>query len=326
MNSPDRALQPMLHWQAAGTPSSARRSAALSLPRRSGASPAASPVRRHHVHRIEAVLDHVDSHLGEDLKLETLAQLAAISPFHFHRLFLSWTGETLNTFVRRRRLESAAGRLRHCPDEKITVIALNSGFASPEAFARAFRDHFGMTPSAWRSGGWTSWRSPTNALCRAMNSKVEVKRCEPTEYLFMRGRGDYGHTAAELWDNFLPLVHSMGLGDQPLAFIGIDDPAIAGASTCRMDACVELPPDWRDPGLRLPRHRFEARWIASTRFDGPSHDIELGWNALLEDWLPSSPFTMGEGHFFERYDPREGAPGTPLVRCELCMPVQLRPL
>lgn len=292
--------------------------------RRADAATGRPPVRGHHVHRIEAVLDHVDEHLADDLKLETLAQIAAISPFHFHRLFLSWTGETLNTFVRRRRLETAAGRLRHCPDEKITVIALNCGFASPEAFARAFREHFGMTPSKWRAGGWVSWRLPANDPAQAHRSPVEVRRHESVEYLFMRHRGDYSQ-AHELWDRFMPLVHSMGLGHQPLAFIGLDDPAIAGTANCRMDACVELPAGWRDPGLRLPRHRFEARWIASLRFDGPSRDIAIGWNTLLTGWLPHSPFTMGEGHFFERYYPQDGSPGTPHVRCELCMPVQPRP-
>jgi AraC family transcriptional regulator len=277
------------------------------------------------VHRIEAVLDYVDEHLAGDLNLETLAQMAAISPFHFHRLFLSWTGETLKCFVRRRRLESAAGRLRHCPDEKITFIALNCGFASPEAFARAFRDHFGMTPSQWRSGGWNGWGTAASDPGHGtMPYPIEVKRWEPVEYLFMRARGCYATTSADLWDRFLPNVHSLGLGNQPLAFFGLDDPAIAGTSNCRMDACVQVPPGWSDPGVRMLRHRFEARWIASLTFDGPSRDIGLGWDALLTEWLPDSNFSMGEGYFFERYHPHEGTPGCPLVRCELCMPVQPR--
>jgi AraC family transcriptional regulator len=322
MPSPATAPVPLQHLPVCGTlpPGPPQ---AFTLPR---TLPEAQPVRAHHVQRIEAVLDHVDRHLADDLKLETLAQLAAISPFHFHRLFLSWTGETLKAFVRRRRLETAAGRLRHCPDEKITFIALNCGFASPEAFARAFREHFGMTPSAWRCGGWLEWRAPANDPGRAARPVVDVRRQAPTDYLFMRARGDYGRTAYELWERFLPLVHSLGLAEQPLAFIGLDDPAIAGAATCRMDACVELPAGWSDPGVRLPRHRVDERWIASLPFDGPASDIALGWNTLLNEWLPNSPFTMGEGHFFERYEPSTGVPGTPLVRCELCMPVQPRPL
>ena len=69
----------------------------------------------------EGVVDFVDAHLDGVLSLERMATIAAMSPFHFHRLFHAWSGETLNEFVRRRRLDVAAGRLRHCPDEKITV-------------------------------------------------------------------------------------------------------------------------------------------------------------------------------------------------------------
>jgi AraC family transcriptional regulator len=281
-------------------------------------------LRSHHVKRIEAVLDHVEQHLAGDLKLETLAGLAAISPFHFHRLFLAWTGETLNAFVRRRRLEAAAGRLRHCPDEKITVISLNCGFASPEAFARAFREHFGMTPSQWRSGGWGAWRGPVDDPVPAGRFHIEVKRQEAAEYLFMRARGNYGATARKLWDRFLPWVHSLGLGDQPMVFVGLDDPDIAGPASCRMDACVELPAGWRDPGLRLPIRRVQAHWVAALQYDGPASGIGTGWHALLNGWLPEASFDMGEGPFFERYDPLEGTPGSDLVRCELCMPVQPR--
>jgi len=113
---------------------------------------AAQPtVRSHHLRRMEQVLDHIETHLAGDLSLERLADRAAFSPFHFHRLFLAWTGETLKEFVRRRRLESAAARLRHCPNEKVGSVSRGCGFASSEAFARAFREHFGMTPSQWRS-------------------------------------------------------------------------------------------------------------------------------------------------------------------------------
>lgn len=284
----------------------------------------APTVRGHHARRIEAVLDHIEQHLSEGLSLEALAERAAISPFHFHRLFQAWTGETLNRCVRRLRLESAAGRLRHCPDEKITVISLNCGFASPESFARAFREHFGMTPSQWRSGGWANWRHVAGVRGTPQPCRIEVKRHEEADYLFMRARGDYAATSADLWGRFLPWVHGMGLGDQPLLCIGLDDPAITEPALCRMDACVQLPPAWQDPGLRLPRHHFPARWVATLHYDGPASGIGQGWHTLLNEWLPHAPFDMGEGHFFQRYDPRDGVPDSPLVRCELCMPVQPR--
>lgn len=279
-------------------------------------------LRSHHLRRMEHVLDHIETHLSEDLSLDRLADLAAFSPFHFHRLFLAWTGETLKEFVRRRRLESAAGRLRHCPNEKVTAVSLNCGFASPEAFARAFREHFGMTPSQWRSGGWVAWRTPADDGWRGRHFRVEVRHIEARECLYMRARGDYESHAHALWSRFIPWVESLGLAGQPMLAMGLDDPAITPASNCRMDACVELPSRWNDPGLRAMRRSLPAQRTACLLFEGPAADIGHGWESLLSDWLPGSPFRLGQGHFYERYDGREGLPGSERVRCELCMPVE----
>jgi AraC family transcriptional regulator len=279
-------------------------------------------LRSHHLRRMEQVLDHVESHLAEDLSLERLADLAAFSPFHFHRLFLAWTGETLKEFVRRRRLESAAGRLRHCPNEKVTSVSLGCGFASPEAFARAFREHFGMTPTQWRAGGWIGWRTPANDCWKTAHFRVEVKRSEARDCLYMRERGDYATHAASLWSRFIPWVDSLGLASQPVMGMGLDDPAITPASNCRMDACVELPPDWDDPGLHSMRRTLPAQWVACLQFEGQPGDIGRGWDSLLNDWLPASSFRLADGHFYERYDSPEGRPGAERVRCQLCMPVE----
>lgn len=150
-------------------------------------------LRSHHLRRMAQVLEHIETHLSQDLSLERLADRAAFSPFHFHRLFLAWTGETVKEFVRRRRLESAAGRLRHGPNEKVTSVSLHCGFASPEAFARAFREHFGMTPSQWRSGGWMGWRAAGDDGGEASSCGDEVKRIEAKDCVGVRGHGDDGH-------------------------------------------------------------------------------------------------------------------------------------
>jgi len=107
--------------------------------------------RAEYIGRINRVLDYVQAHLGEDLALEKLADIACFSHFHFHRIFSSIVGETPADFVKRVRLESAAGRLVATRTGAITGIALDLGFGSSAAFARAFRAHFGMSASEWRS-------------------------------------------------------------------------------------------------------------------------------------------------------------------------------
>lgn len=113
--------------------------------------------RQRYVARINRVVDHIDAHLAEPLDLAALAAVAHFSPWHFHRLFQAMTGETLAERVRRRRLEVAAARLLASPPQSALSVGLSVGFASAEVFTRAFKAHFGVTPSAWRRGGWRAW-------------------------------------------------------------------------------------------------------------------------------------------------------------------------
>lgn len=107
-------------------------------------------LRREYLGRIERVVDHVYAHLGEELGVEELADVAAFSRFHFHRVFASVVGETVSDFVKRVRLQRAAARLVDHPEESVTEVAMASGFSSPSVFARSFKERFGVSASAWR--------------------------------------------------------------------------------------------------------------------------------------------------------------------------------
>src|SRR5207249_8434504 len=100
--------------------------------------------------RMHKVLDHIDRQLDKPLDLESLAEVAHFSPFHFHRLFAAWMGETLGDYLRRRRIEVAAMRLSSQPRLPVLTAAIGVGFGSGEAFARAFKTRFGCSPTAWR--------------------------------------------------------------------------------------------------------------------------------------------------------------------------------
>jgi len=102
--------------------------------------------------RINKVVDHINSHLDQELTLEELAKVACFSPFHFHRIFGTMTGERLSQYIGRLRLEKAASFLLQHPGKSITEVALDSGFSSSASFARAFKRHFGVSASDWRSG------------------------------------------------------------------------------------------------------------------------------------------------------------------------------
>src|SRR5580698_7420424 len=103
-----------------------------------------------YVDRMHRVTEYIDQHLDQFLDLETLAEVAHFSPFHFHRLFSALMGETLGAYLRRRRCEVAATRLLAQPRLSVLQIALDVGFGSAEAFTHAFGVRFGCSPTTWR--------------------------------------------------------------------------------------------------------------------------------------------------------------------------------
>ena len=114
--------------------------------------PRLSPVSR--LSRLYEVMDLMLGSVGDPLALGSLAASASYSSYHFDRIFRELTGFSAVDYQRKRRLRRAAHLLRHEPDVPVGRIAQDCGFPSNAAFAKAFRQQFGMPAKAWRDGGW----------------------------------------------------------------------------------------------------------------------------------------------------------------------------
>ena len=101
--------------------------------------------------RIDRVVDYIQANLGNRLTVAQLAGIACFSQFHFSRVFKERTGETVYNFIRRLRLEKAAGLLCSNQSAAITDVALACGFATPSAFAKSFKAHFNVSATQWRN-------------------------------------------------------------------------------------------------------------------------------------------------------------------------------
>src|SRR5262245_24146084 len=99
---------------------------------------------------LAATLAYIEKNLGGDLSLEALARRAGLSPYQFYRQFRARVGEPPKRYVRRLRLERAAAwlKLSSC---HVTEVALGAGYATHEAFTRAFRARFGVSPLRFRA-------------------------------------------------------------------------------------------------------------------------------------------------------------------------------
>lgn len=207
--------------------------------------------RAEYTRRMNRVLNYIDRHLDQPLDLRQLADVANFSPFHFHRVFAAWMGETLGDYARRRRLEKAAFRLSCSPAAPVLETALATGFGSGEAFARAFKLKFGCTPTEWRRD--TRQRLAAQAL-----------------------RPGHGHADGEPADSNLNQV--LRKFDQTPQR-GIDDDVISSHN--RGDFHMNLP--MNVSVIDLPTAR-----VAYHRYIGPyGPDIGVFWRTTVSPWIQS---------------------------------------
>jgi len=291
--------------------------------------------------RMHSVIDYIDDHLDQELDLATLAGVAHFSAFHFHRLFRAWTGEALGDYLRRRRLEMAAIRLRSQLKVPVLDIALGVGFGSAEAFARAFRTRFACTPTQWRKSkhdqirrklGQVS-RKPGQARAAADKNnvasrrkevpmKVRIIEREPVQVAYLRHTGPPGEPVSRFWlETVVPWMATNNLFGRVRYGVSLDDPSVTKPEQCRYDACVEVGEKELLSGDAkrkvLPGGRY-----AALAFHGTAKEIGTAWDRLLRDWLPQSGLQLDGRAFFEHY-PVDGQYDSKTGRftCDICVPV-----
>jgi AraC-like DNA-binding protein len=127
-----------------------------------------------YVERVNRAIDHVVGNLAHSLTLEEVSKAAGFSPFHFHRVFKAFLGETLSQFVKRQRLERALFLMSHAPQQSLTNVAMECGFSSSSDFSRSFKQHYGLPPSTFDIEAFRSRRR--EELERVLSSQLGSSR------------------------------------------------------------------------------------------------------------------------------------------------------
>ncbi|MGN7865616.1 helix-turn-helix domain-containing protein [Chryseobacterium sp. 22458] len=100
--------------------------------------------------RIVKTIQYIDSHIDEVLSLEKIAEVSAYSPFHFHRIFKLVTGETLQNYIIRKRIEKSALHLALHKNMELRDIYWDLGFSSHSVFCKTFKKYYGLAPTEFR--------------------------------------------------------------------------------------------------------------------------------------------------------------------------------
>jgi AraC family transcriptional regulator len=110
--------------------------------------------------RFARVLEHIEANSETPLSIDDLSGIAAFSRHHFHRQFSGFLGMSAYRYVQFIRMRRATWRLAFRPEMSVNEIALATGYEGPEAFARAFRQYSGQSPSDFRvQPDWAEWHS-----------------------------------------------------------------------------------------------------------------------------------------------------------------------
>jgi AraC family transcriptional regulator len=283
---------------------------------------------------MHAVIEHIDRHLDQKLDLASLAAVANFSAFHFHRLFHAWVGEPLGDYLRRRRLEVSALRLRTQPGVSVLQVALGVGFGSPEAFTRAFRERFACSPTQWRKSKRDQVTSKADQAARRskpkhrgsskreFTMKVTLKDRKEIRVAYLRHTGPYGEGISRFWmETVAPWMETNDLFGRPRYGVALDDPQATRPAQCRYDACVEIASRETLSGNAKEKILPGGKY-AVLAYAGPLTRIGEAWDHLLGEWLPQSGLQLDSRPMFEHY-PVDGSfdAKTGDITCEICVPV-----
>ena len=109
-----------------------------------------SKTKNYYQQNLNCIIDFIHNNLDEKIDLTLLAKLSHFSPYHFHRITRALLGEPIGAYITRVRIETAAKLLRYS-ENSIEQIAYKVGFETPSSLSKAFKNHFGISPSAHRN-------------------------------------------------------------------------------------------------------------------------------------------------------------------------------
>lgn len=299
-----------------------------------------------YVQRVNRAIDHVLGHLDGPLPLEAVAERAGFSPFHFHRVFRSLVGETLNQFVKRVRLERALRILSYEPGKTLTEVALESGFQSSSDFSRSFKKAYGVPPSdfdlerfrAERREGWQSMipdervRNRLAPLPPGENPdgfEPVLRELPGREVAYLRVPDPYrpdAVTAAA--ERLVAWAEERGLADGEWLGYMWDDPELVPHEKCRYDVAVVLDGAPRagasSAGLEdgeVGRFRFPPMRVAELELRGSIELEQRALDWLFRSWLPTSGHAPSDQPAFEAWIGRPFAHGLEHFELRVQLPV-----
>ena len=254
-----------------------------------------------YVQRINKVVAYINNHLDETLDLKTLANEAALSDFHFHRIFKALKGEAIGGYITRLRLEATARLLRYTA-LTIEEIAFNIGYETPASLSKAFKKQYGISPTEYRTNKDTYIMKKEIINPDLALKAPKIVTLEPKNLIYVALTGaygslDYGKAYEQLW----AVIKAQKLftkGIEPIC-ISYDDPKITEGSLQRSDVCLAI----HKPAT--PQDEVSCKTLAGGKYavffyQGSYKNLSQVYDTAVR-WVIEHQYTLREEPFFEKY-------------------------
>lgn len=259
--------------------------------------------------RMDRVITYVFDHLDDPLDLTQLAEIACLSPYHWHRIYHAMRGETIAATVRRLRLSRATAWLTHT-DMPIAEIAAKSGLGGVESFTRQFRAAYGMPPAKYRREGSHRRFDAATRKENAAMYEIAIRTLEPITAASVAHRGSYMEIG-RAFEQLFGTLAARNLLAPGIRMMGIfyDDVAALPEAALRSRAAVigPVPVPAEAP---LEPVTIAGGDYAVLRHKGPYADMKAAYEWLYGTWLPQSGREPGDAPCLEEYlnSPRDTKP------------------
>ena len=271
---------------------------------------------------VNAVVDYINLHLGEEIDLKSLAKISHFSPFYFHRIMKAFLGEPIGTFIVRTRTETAARLLRYT-DLPIADIAYRIGYSSSSSLSKVFKQFYGISPLEYRNNKNFVIMKPA-IIHSELKLKREIKELPVRNMIYIRLFGDYKlNDYCGTWMRLQQFVQEekLPMGEVMPYCIFHDDPKVTPIEKLRTDVCMVMPAAVTPKGnigfKQLPAGRY-----AIFLYKGSYEHLQSVYDTIYGKYIPEMECTFRDEASAERYlnHPADTAPDELLT--EIYIPIE----
>lgn len=271
--------------------------------------------------RMLRVIDYIHENLDGDLSLDTLADVAAMSRFHWHRVFHGMTGETCAQAVRRIRLHRTACWLVQT-DLPVAEVAAKAGYDNLQSFSRIFSQSYGQPPSVFRKSGNLNLPFLKTQKGSYPMFPISIENRPAHRLAALSHRGSYFEIGT-VFEKAMGLFAARGQIGEMRGMAGLyhDDPDAVPEAELRSQGgiIVSESTEIAEPfeAIALPEGRY-----AVMHYKGPYSGLRAAYLHLFGDWMPKSGQEPADGPCVEFYlnNPSDTSPEDLLT--DVCVPLK----